>query len=331
MPIIAASYHPTLLFQNGHFSTIYSGLFRKITGLHHKRERLELEDGDFLDLDWSFSETPTDKVAILLHGLEGHAQRPYITGSAKILNASGIDACAVNFRGCSGETNRLFRSYHSGATEDLEAVVQHIVKNRAYDEIYLKGVSLGANLALKYVGEERALPKEVRAVIGVSAPCDLHSSLKELLKPKNYLYAQRFRKHLVAKLKLKRPLFPDLLSEQDLRHIRTLKDFDDIYTSRAHGFKDALDYYEKSSCLPFLSRIKIPVLIINAQNDSFLGPECYPFKEAENSTNLYLETPRYGGHVGFLDKGNIAYTEYRAIEFLQKITPEAADASGVFL
>ncbi len=317
MPIITTVYEPPLLFKNGHFSTIYSGLFRKIADFHQKRERLELSDGDFLDLDWSFSIKPSNKVAILLHGLEGHGQRPYITGSAKILNASGIDACAVNFRGCSGETNRLFRSYHSGATEDLDAVVRHIVKSKAYDEIYIKGVSLGANMALKYIGEEREIPKEVKAVIGVSVPCNLHSSLKELSKPKNYLYAQRFRKHLVTKLKLKQPLFPDLISNLDINRIRTLKDFDEIYTSKAHGFKNALDYYEKSSCLPFLSRIKIPSLIINAKNDSFLGPECYPYKEAENNPSLYLETPKYGGHVGFFGKRNIAYTEHRAVEFFK--------------
>ncbi len=316
MPLGEARYNPPFYFKNGHFSTIYAGLWRKVAGVLQRRERLELPDGDFIDLDWSFTSAPSDQVVILLHGLEGHGQRPYITGSAKVFNASGIDACAVNFRGCSGETNRLFRSYHSGATEDLHSVVQHVIAKK-YTQIYIKGVSLGGNMALKYAGEPREIPKEVQAIIGISVPCDLYSSLKELLKPKNYLYAKRFRNHLVAKLMLKQLRFPDLISDTDIKKIKTLKDFDDIYTSRAHGFKDALDYYKKSSCLQFLDTIKIPSLIINARNDSFLGTECYPYEAAKKNPFISLEVPKYGGHVGFFGPKNISYSEKKAINFIK--------------
>lgn len=319
MPILPSTYTPIFWVKSGHLSTIYSGLFRKVNGLDQKRERIELPDSDFMDLDWSFAEKTSEKVAILLHGLEGNAQRPYITGSAKAFNEAGIDACAVNFRGCSGETNRLYRSYHSGATEDLDAVVQHILKNKAYGEIYIKGVSLGGNMALKYVGEPRTVPKEIKAVIAVSAPCNLYSSLKELLKPKNYAYAIRFKKHLVDKLRLKLPLFPDRISKAEITRINNLKDFDDVYTAPAHGFKDALDYYEQCSCQQFLANVRVPSLIISATNDSFLGSECYPYKEAEKNKMLHLETPKFGGHVGFIDSGNHYYSEKRAIKFLEEI------------
>ncbi|MBT2160089.1 YheT family hydrolase [Zobellia barbeyronii] len=317
MPVLASDYNPTFIFKNGHLSTVYSGLFRRIEGLEQQRERLELADGDFIDLDWSYSKKKSEKVVILLHGLEGNAQRPYITGSAKAFNKSGIDACAVNFRGCSGETNRLFRSYHSGATEDLDAVVQSILKQKKYTEIYIKGVSLGGNMAMKYAGEERVLPAEVKAVIGVSVPCNLHSSLKELMSAKNYLYAKRFKKHLVEKLYPKQKMFPDSISLSDISSVKTLKDFDDIYTSRAHGFENAIDYYEKCSCRQFLPGIKIPSLIINAKNDSFLGEECYPYTEAEKNPNLYLKVPEFGGHVGFIAPSNIYYSEKTAIKFVQ--------------
>jgi predicted alpha/beta-fold hydrolase len=318
MPLQEDIYDPPFYFKSGHFSTIYAGLWRKVVGVSQKRERLELPDGDFMDLDWSYASQPSNQLVILLHGLEGHAQRPYITGSAKIFNASGIDACAVNFRGCSGETNRLFRSYHSGATEDLHSVVQHVIRKK-YSQIYIKGVSLGGNMALKYAGEPREIPNEVKAVIGISVPCDLHSSLKELLKPKNYLYAKRFRKHLVDKLKLKQVCFPELISHTDIKNIKTLKDFDDIYTSRAHGFIDALDYYKKCSSLQFLKNISIPSLIINAQNDSFLGKECYPCDEAKKNRFISLEVPKYGGHVGFIGPKNATYSEKRAINFINGI------------
>ncbi|MEO1011263.1 MAG: alpha/beta fold hydrolase [Bacteroidota bacterium] len=319
MPFVSSNYKPPFPFRNGHFATIYSGLFRKVQGLIQERERLELPDGDFMDLDWSYAREPSHKVVILLHGLEGHGQRPYITGSAKLFNANGIDACAVNFRGCSGETNRLFRSYHSGATEDLEAVVNHILTQTDYTQIVIKGFSLGGNMALKYAGERKRVPKEIKAVIGVSVPCDLHSSLRQLLHPKNFLYAQRFRKHLVAKLRLKLPLFPYRITTTDIANIKTLKDFDDIYTSPAHGFADAVDYYEKCSCLQFLPNIKVPSLIINALNDSFFGPECYPYQEAKQNPILHLETPKYGGHVGYYTRGNHYYNEKRALKFVQDI------------
>tara|TARA_R110000868_G_scaffold144520_2_gene363775 strand:+ start:6537 stop:7499 length:963 start_codon:yes stop_codon:yes gene_type:complete len=319
MPIITSDYNPPLFFKNGHFSTIYSGLIRKVDSLLQKRERIKLPDEDFLDLDWSFSKNVSKKVTILLHGLEGNAQRPYITGSAKQLNSNGYDTCAVNFRGCSGEPNLLFRSYHSGATEDLNTVIHHILQTKKYDEIYLKGFSLGGNMALKYLGENGTIPKEIKGAIGVSVPCDLYSSLQQLLLPKNRLYSSRFKKHLIEKLRIKQQIFPNKISDAEIKKIKTLKDFDDIYTSKAHGFIDAIDYYTKSSCLQFLPYIKVPTLLINSINDSFLGAECYPTKEASSNSNLYLETPKYGGHVGFYGIENSTYTEKRTINFLNEL------------
>ena len=172
MPTISSDYNPPFLFKNGHFSTIYAGIWRKIGDFEQKRERIDLPDEDFLDLDWSHSNTSTRKVTILIHGLEGNAQRAYIVGSAKQLNQNGYDVCAINLRTCSGEPNRLYRSYHSGATEDLDAVVQHILKNKDYNEIFIKGFSLGGNLTLKYLGEERDIPKEIKAGMAVSVPCN---------------------------------------------------------------------------------------------------------------------------------------------------------------
>lgn len=319
MPLVPSDYNPPLLFKSGHFSTIYAGLARKVGGVVQNRERINLADGDFLDLDWSFAATPTQKVVILLHGLEGSAQRPYILGSARHLNNSGYDACAVNFRSCSGETNRLFRSYHSGATEDLESVVKHILETKTYSHIVIKGFSLGGNLTLKYLGEGRKIPKEIKGAVGVSVPCNLSDSLLQLLKPKNRPYAKRFRRHLIEKLIQKQALFPDRITDDTIKRIKTLKDFDDLYTSTAHGFRDALDYYTQSSCLQFLPAISQPVLILNAKNDSFLGTKCYPIQEAESNNKIYLEMPHFGGHVGFWGPQNLTYSEKRAIKFLEEV------------
>ncbi|TMU55292.1 YheT family hydrolase [Flagellimonas algicola] len=315
MPIVSSSYKPSLFFRNGHLATIYNGLFRKVSGIDQVRERINLSDGDLLDLDWSHAQNATQNLVILLHGLEGDAQRPYITGSAKLFNANGFDACSVNYRGCSGEPNSKYRSYHSGATEDLKEVLDHIITTKNYGNIYLKGFSLGGNLALKYLGEGNLIPKEVKAAVAISVPCSLQSSCEKLLTFENILYAKRFKRHLIAKLRQKQKMFPQLISNTDIKAIKTLKDFDDIYTSRAHGFKDALDYYTQCSCLQFLPSIQVPSLIINATDDSFLGSKCYPYAAAEENHNIHLEIPRYGGHVGFWGQNGTTYTEARAVEF----------------
>ncbi|GAA3612321.1 alpha/beta fold hydrolase [Flavivirga amylovorans] len=320
MPVIDSKYKPAFLFKNGFVSTVYSGLVRRIKDLEQERERIILFDGDFIDLDWSFSKAKTKKLVILLHGLEGNGQRPYMTGPAKLFNNNDVDAVCVNLRGCSGEDNLKYRSYHSGATEDLEAIITHIISEKDYSEIYLSGISLGANMILKYLGERDIVPNEIKAAMTASVPCYLYGSAKALHTFKNKLYHDRFLKYLVNRLKTKQQNFKDDLSIEDIASIKTLFDFDTIYTSKAHGFKDALDYYEKCSCLQFLPNIKVPTLVINALNDSFLSPECYPVKEAKNNPNLHLEMPQHGGHVGFVDKKNVYYNEKRALEFVKEIS-----------
>ena len=150
MPILESTFKPPFQFRNGFVATVYSGLVRKINGLEQQRERITTYGDDFLDLDWSYAQERTDAVIILLHGLEGHAQRPYVTGMAKLSNQNGIDAVCVNFRGCSGEDNKYYHSYHSGATDDLDDVVKHCIKNKGYTKVYIKGISLGGNITLKY-------------------------------------------------------------------------------------------------------------------------------------------------------------------------------------
>ncbi|SIP98119.1 YheT family hydrolase [Maribacter ulvicola] len=319
MPLVDSTYDPPLFFKNGHLSTIYSGIVRKVEDVEQTRIRITLPDSDFLDTDWSYTTSPSRKLVIIIHGLEGSSKRAYMKGSAKILIQSGYNVCAINLRGCSGTANKLFRSYHSGATEDLHAVIEHVLHLGEYTSIYLHGFSLGGNLLLKYLGEERDLVKEIKGAVAISVPCQLADSLHQLLQFKNALYAKRFKGNLIKKLKLKQELFPDLVSDTDIKNIKTLKDFDDFYTSRAHGFNNAMDYYAKSSSLQFLNNIKVPTLIINALNDSFLGSECYPTEIAKDHSNLFLEMPKYGGHVGFYGNDNFTYTERRTLEFLENL------------
>ena len=314
MPLLTASYKAPLIFKNGFIATVYSGLIRRIK-LVQKRERLILSDQDFIDLDWSYAKVKSRKVIVLLHGLEGHGQRPYMTGPAKLFNENNVDAVCVNFRGCSGEPNFKYRSYHSGATEDLVDIINHLIYEKKYDNIFFHGISLGANIILKYLGERDDVPDEVKGVVAVSVPCDLKGSCHELHQLRNKPYHDNFRRHLVGRLKAKQVEHQKEISLEQIKSIKSLKDFDDVYTSKAHGFKDALDYYKKCSSLQFLSNIKTPTLIINALNDSFLSPDCYPVKQAKENKNLHLEMPNHGGHVGFITLKGYYYNETRALDF----------------
>jgi uncharacterized protein len=316
MPLVPSTYKPPILFRNYHISTMYAALIRRVE-VPQKRERIDLQDGDFLDLDWSFSVKKTSKVLVVIHGLEGNAKRPYVTGLAKHFTANGWDVAAVNLRGCSGELNRQFRSYHAGATEDLREVVEFILKKGKYNHMAFNGFSLGGNLMLKYLGEKRDIPPQLKAAVMVSVPCDLHGSLKQLQKKRNLLYARRFLYKLRNHLILRADQFPQQLSRKEIAACNSLLDIDDLYTSRAHDFENALDYYNKNSSLQFLKNIRIPTLLINAKNDGFLSEACYPVEMAKTHSKLFLEIPDYGGHVGFIQQNNITYNEERALEFIE--------------
>lgn len=319
MPFVKSFYQPSYIYRNGHFSTIYSAKLRSTPALTQGRERVHLPDHDFIDIDWSFAKSQQNKVAILLHGLEGNAQRTYIKGAANALLKDNWDIAAMNFRGCSGEDNTAYQSYHSGKTDDLASLIHHILEKDRYQEIVLVGFSLGANMLLKYLGERDELPKEVKKGVAISVPTSLRGSLESLNRNENWMYSQVFLYHLRRKYKLKMTKHSDKMSSSDLDKIKTLKDFDDVYTSKAHGFKNAYDYYKKNSSNQFLPNIKVPVLILNAKNDSFLNSDCFPFQLAENSKNIFLETPLYGGHVGFHLSDDTYYSEQRTVDFLNEI------------
>lgn len=296
------SYQPPLFVKNGHIQSVYPSFFRTVTGVTYRRERITTPDDDFLDLDWSH--VNGDRVVIILHGLEGHAQRTYMRGMVKACNGRGWDAVAMNFRGCSGEPNRLLISYHHGKTDDLHTVVSHVLATNAYSWIGLVGFSLGANVILKYLGEGQfSIPGAVKAAVGISAPCDLTSCAWKLARISHTFYMRRFLGMLHEKIKAKMVLFPGTIDDKGFHTIKNFKQFDDRYTAPLHGFEDAQDYWNRCSSKQFLPTISKPTFIINALNDPFLTEKCIPHKEAGQNNNLFLEAPASGGHVGFITFG----------------------------
>ena len=319
MPLINKSnYHAPLFLQNGHIQSIYPTLFRKFDTCFYERERIFTPDDDFLDIDWS--RTGSNKLAIISHGLEGNSHRNYVVGMVKMLNRNGWDALEWNYRSCSGEMNRRLRFYNSGTIDDLEVVIEHASKIESYKEIVLIGFSMGGNLSLLYLGNKgsRVDSKIGRSVV-FSVPCDLKASTRELAKFKNRIYMGRFLKTLHQKIRTKMKLMPGQINDDNYHLIKNFKDYDDRYTAPLHGFNNAEDYWSKCSSNRFIPEIKIPTLIVNARNDPFIADGCYPVNETSDSKCVYLETPRSGGHVGFMQfkRDKSYWSEERTIEFLK--------------
>ncbi len=326
MPLLSASaYRPTALLANGHLQTIAASILRRVPEVHYQRERLGLPDGDFVDLDWSLAgPTPAARLGIISHGLEGDSGRPYVRGMARALNRAGFDALAWNYRGCGGETNRLLRAYHLGDTDDLAAVIAQAVDVKKYPEIFLTGFSAGGNVTLKYLGEHAArVPQQVRRAAVFSVPTDLKASSHHISRWQNRIYLRRFMASLRAKMRVKAAHLPGQLDLAQLDELRDFPQFDNQYTAPLHGFASADAYYEQAASGRYLAGIRVPTLLVNALNDPFLPPSCFPRAEAAASSSFYLETPAEGGHVGFNENGPAGsyYSERRAVDFFTRPEP----------
>jgi len=329
MPFIAhSSYRPPRLLHDKHWQTIYPFVFRVVRGVNYKRERIRTPDGDFLDLDWCHALTPDHKrvvtapgenLVIVSHGLEASTDWAYVRGMVRAFARRGCDVLAWNFRGCSGQDNLTYGAYHAGATDDLQTVLDHALRKTDYRNVILVGFSLGANLSLKYLGDraEEVNPRIKKAVM-FSAPLDLESCSRVLARPDNRVYMDKFLKSLRAKVKLKNKRFPGRIDPARLKKMRSFQEIDDFYTAPAHGFAGAEDYWRKASSVRTIKHIRIPTLLVNALDDPFLGPECYPRGEAMDHDFFYFQAPQYGGHVGFVsfNREGLYWSERRAIEFV---------------
>lgn len=318
-----SSYKSPAWLYNGHLQTIIPSIFRKVENVPYKRERIKTIDKDFLDIDWLLADS--SNLVIISHGLEGDSQRAYIKGMARAFHLTGWDVLAWNFRGCSGEMNKLLRFYHSGDTHDLEFVINYALAKKKYHKIFLIGFSLGGNITLKFLGEKgENLQKEIIGAATFSVPLDLHTSCIKISKKSNFIYSKRFLRHLKRKVSAKSKKMPDLLTTEHFNKIKTLTDFDDLYTAPIHGFKDAVTYYKDSSALPLLNSIAVPTLIVNAKNDPFLSSECYPENFIEGEEYVLLEVPLEGGHCGFpeYNKEGLFWSEKRALAFAASLKKE---------
>lgn len=310
------THKPPLWLPGGHLQTVYPAIFRKVGGVEYRRERLSTSDGDFLLLDWHTAPATGENrpLLILSHGFEGDSHRPYIKGMVKALSRVGVDCLAWNFRSCGGELNHLPRFYHSGATDDLDAVVRHAVQ-AGYQRIFLAGFSLGGNLTLKYLGEKRARPAEVERALCFSVPMDLEACSRHLDRTTNHIYQQRFLDSLRVKVKEKGTRHPEAIDASLLPGIRSVYAFDDIFTGPLHGFRGAADYYTQCSAKYFIASIGVRTLIINAANDPMVPVDSLPLAEVEQLRNVDFWLTSGGGHCGFLERQGRYWSEDIAVAF----------------
>lgn len=239
---------------------------------------------------------------------------------AKYLKKKSWSVLAWNLRGCSGEINKALRFYHSGATDDLDTVIQHVMANYNFKNVFLLGFSLGGNLLLKFLGEQsQALPGLITKCLVFSVPLNLYDCCLKISTGVNQIYGRRFLKMLKEKVRLKAALFPDTIELAELNQVRNLIEFDDFFTAPVNGFQDAIDYYQSCSSINFINRITIPTLIVNASNDPFLSKSCHL---GPNSQNPLVETltPSEGGHCGFADRNleNGYWSEALAWNYLNR-------------
>lgn len=316
MPILASPFKPAWWLRSPHLQTLYPVFLRPRLQLPLQHERVELPDGDFIDLaSYPLADAP---VVLVIHGLEGSLQSHYAQPLLHALHQAGFASVFMHLRGCSGEPNRLAHSYHSGKTEDLAAILQHLQQTGRKVAAAI-GFSLGGNLLLKYLGEQGAASR-LQAAVAVSVPFQLQECAHKLERGFAKVYGQYLLNKLKAAYRNKFQRRPALL-RVDLSSIKTIYAFDDQITAPLNGFANAPDYYTRNSCAAFLRQITTPTLIIHAQDDPFMYPSTVP-TAAMLSDAVTLELTTHGGHVGFVSGGvpwqARYWAEERIIEWLNK-------------
>lgn len=313
------NFKPAWWLSNCHLQTLWPTFCRSsVKNLVIKRERFELPDGDFVDLDWAG--TGSGPIVIILHGLEGSIDSPYAKGMLKTIIDQGWRGVFMHFRCCSGERNRLPRTYHSGETGDLEIIVTTLKKRESNIPIAALGFSLGGNVLLKWLGES-GKNNLLQAAVAISVPFELQKTVIRINQGFSKVYQWHLLKSLYEKMQWKFSQQPSPIAIPPLSKLHTLKDFDDAITAPLHGFKNAEDYYQQSSCRQYLQDIDVPTLILQAKDDPFMTEDLLPTLD-ELSPAVILELTEKGGHVGFVQGTNPWSAEYwlekRVPRFLKK-------------
>lgn len=278
-----------------HAQTLWARMVRRAPEVPFWRERLELPDGDFIDLDWT--EQGRGPIVIVLHGLEGSSRSPYVRGIMHAIAQRGWRGVVMHFRGCSGEPNRLPRSYHSGDTGDLVFLIDALLRREPRTPLAAVGYSLGGNVLLRWLGKHG--DRSLRAAVAVSVPYVLDVAADRLDRGFSRVYQWRLMECLRTSVNEKRRRMPLPIKTQDLSTLRCFREFDEHITAPLHGFDGADHYYRVSSSRQYLKGIVVPTLLLHARDDPFMNEHAMP-QQHELSATTVLEASDRGGHVGFV-------------------------------
>ena len=321
------TYTPAWWVPGAHLQTLWGKLVRRAPSVDTRVERWATPDGDEIELRRldAARGRPDAPRLLLLHGLEGTINSVYLLGTLAQARARGWAADVLIFRTCNGEMNRTRRMYHSGETTDLDFVVRRLTAAHPAQPLVAAGFSLGGNVLLKWLGEQGdSAPSQLVAAAAVSVPFDLERGSRHIERGFARIYGRHFLRTLRAKALAKLRAFPGLFERSSLERARTLFDFDDAVTAPVHGFRNARDYYSRSSSLSFLTGVRRPTLLLSARNDPFLPPEVldHVADVAQNNSCLHVEFHELGGHVGFVSGLSPFrpryYAEWRVVDFLAR-------------
>lgn len=300
-----------------HLQTIWPARLIKVPSPNYIREYLETPDGETaLACDYIFSDRPEAPLVVMFHGLEGSSQSHYAKALMLNIQEQGLNGVIVHFRGCGGIPLKGPKAYHGGDSEEIAWVLQSL--KQRFGRVYATGVSLGGNMLAKYLGESGQNAACDAAVV-ISAPLDMVAASVPLSKGlgKN-LYTMDFLRTLKPKAYAFWSDHPNSFDWLAVEKAKTFAEFDSYFTAPIHGFKDALDYWSKSSAKPLLTAIQVPTLLINAKNDPFIPANSLPTQQ-DVSSNVTLFQPDCGGHVGFVSgafPGNINWLPQTILDFL---------------
>ena len=290
-------FKPAWWLRNRHTQTLWPSLFRRSIQLKLTRERIELPDGDFVDLDWG--ENKSGPLAIIFHGLEGSGKSSYVRGMMSSLTQHGWQTVVMHFRGCSDEPNRLARAYHSGDTGDMAYVVKQLHDRMPDNFVAAVGYSLGGNALLKWLGETGS-DNNLNAAVAVSVPFNLDNAAHTLRHSGHGIYQNHLLKNLKQTVLDKREILELHIDIEFALRATNFHEFDHRVTAKLHGFEGVDDYYAQSSSDQYIHAIRTPTLILHAEDDPFLNKSAIP-DSTQIPDSVTMELTKHGGHVGFID------------------------------
>jgi uncharacterized protein len=324
VPLVHSTHRPTFWLRGGHVQSIVPAVVLRGPAVQYRRERWDTPDApqpDFIDVDFALPEPAAADapLLVLFHGLEGNSRSHYARAVMRRFADAGWRALVVHFRGCSGEPNRLPRSYHSGDSAEANWVLRRLAARWPAARLHAAGVSLGGNVLAKWLGEHGNEARFVTAAAAVVAPLDLRACGVALMQGFTRIYGRNFLATLIPKTLAKLERFPHLGDAGVLRHVTDLYAYDNAYTAPVHGFRNTDDYWARASSKPLLPGVRVPLLLLNARNDPFVPAASLP-TAAQVSAHVTLEQPAAGGHAGFVE-GALARQRYlpqRLLEFFTR-------------